>query len=76
MSVSCRYIKAKQLTGHACKELTSKALNLRTGKGNKAISLQKVEHTLSQKVGNDTYVISEVKGVSQMYAFVPVGFVV
>ena len=64
------------LTSYTRKELSGEALNLRAGKWHKSISLEEVEDTLSQKIGDNADVVPEVEGITQMDAFVSVGLVV
>lgn len=71
-----RLLEKAQLTCHTGKELSSKALNLTAWERYKPVSFQEVEDTLAQQVSHNTNVISEVKTVPQMYAFVPIRFVV
>jgi hypothetical protein len=65
-----------RLTSHTCKELTCKALDLRTGKWHKAVAFEKIEDTLTQKISDNTDMVSKVEGVSQVDALVSVCFVV
>ena len=69
-------IGGKVLTGNACEQLPGEALYLTAGKGHEAIALQKIEHALPQQVGHYAYVVPEVEAVAEVYAFVPIGFVV
>lgn len=63
-------------TGNTGKELSSKTLDLTAWERYKAISLEKIEDTLTQQVGDNADVISEVERVSQMYTLVPVFLVI
>ena len=47
-------------------------LYLAAWKRHKLIALEKIEYTLSVKICDDADVISEIKTLAQMYAFVPV----
>lgn len=62
----------KILTGNACEELASEALNLAVGEWNKVVHLQKVKDTRAQEVHDDTNMTAVVEAVAQMYASIPV----
>ena len=65
-----------ELTGNACEELSGKALNLTARKWYKSIAFQKIEHTLAEKIGNNTYVVSEVEAISKVYTLITIVSVV
>jgi hypothetical protein len=60
------------LTSNTGQELACKKLDMSARKWRKAVCLQEVKHTLSIKVGDDAYVVAEIKAVPQVDAFVPV----
>lgn len=51
-------------------------LNLTAGEWNKSIALEEVEDTLSKQIGDNADMVSEIKAVSKMNAFVAVTLVV
>lgn len=55
---------SRQLTGDASEELPCEALYLAAREGHKSVALQKVEYALAKKIGNNTYVISEIEAIS------------
>lgn len=59
-------------TGHTCEELSSKVLDLATGERNKAVSLEKVKHTLTEQIGDDADVVAVIEAIPQVDAFVAV----
>ena len=46
------------------------------GKGDKLVAFEEVEDALAEQVGNDTDVVSEVEGIPEVYAFIPVVLVI
>lgn len=46
------------------------------GKWHKPIALEEIKHTLTQKVSDDTNVVSEVKAIPEMDAFVTIALVI
>lgn len=48
-------------TSHTREQLSRKVLNLRAWERYKAISLQKVEYTLSKQIGDNADMVSKVK---------------
>lgn len=48
-------------TSHTCEELTCKTLDLRAGKGHKAIAFEKIKDALTQKIGDNTDVVPKVE---------------
>lgn len=63
-------------TGNAGEQLARKLLNVTAGEGHVLIALEKVEDALAEQVCDDADVVSEVKCVPKMDAFVPVVLVV
>ena len=64
------------LTGNTGEQLSCKVLNLTAWERHETIALEKVEHTLTKQVCDNANMIAEVKGVSQMYAFVSIRLVI
>lgn len=52
------------LTGHAGEQLPSKVLNLATGKGDEAVSLQKIKNTLPQQVRDNANMVAIIKATA------------
>jgi hypothetical protein len=63
-------------TSYTRKQLTSKILNLTAWKWNEGIAFEKIKDALTQKISDDANVISEIKAVSQVNAFVSIRLVV
>lgn len=59
-------------TCYASEELFRKLLDMRTGKGNKAIGFEKVEDALAVEIGDDADMVPKVKAVSKVDAPVSV----
>ena len=51
-------------------------LDLTTWKRHEAIALQEIEHTLTQQIGNNANVISEVKAVPKMNTLIAIALIV
>jgi hypothetical protein len=64
------------LTSNASKQLPSKALNLTVGEGHKVVALEEVEDALAKQVHDDANMSLVVEAIPQVYAPVPVMFVV
>lgn len=64
------------LTGNAGEKLLCEMLNLAARKRHKSVPFQKVEHTLSEEIRDDTYVVSEVKAIAEVYTFIAIESVV
>lgn len=62
--------------GYTGEQLTSKALNMTVGKGDKIVALEEVEDALAQEVHDYTDVTSVIEAFSEMNATVSVGGVV
>lgn len=69
-------MEGREPTGHTGEELTSKRLNLTARKGNEAVALEEVKHALSQQIGDNAYMVAEVKAISEVNTLVAVGLVV
>lgn len=65
-----------KLTSHAGEQLTSKVLDLTAGERDKSIALQEVEHTLTQQIRDNAYMVPVVETVPEMDTFVAVTFIV
>lgn len=65
-----------RLTSNTSEELSRKALYLAVREGYKAIALEKIKDTLTQKVHDNTYMTSVVETISEMDASVSVLLVV
>lgn len=63
-------------TSNTGEQLSCKILDLCAWKWDKAVTLQEIKDALAKQVRNDAYVISIIKGVSKVYAFVAVRLVV
>lgn len=63
-------------TSNTGKQLASKLLNMTAGKWHKPIALEEIKHTLTEKVSDDTNVVSEVKAIPEMDAFVTIALVI
>jgi hypothetical protein len=64
------------LTGHTCKKLPRKELDVRARKGSEVVALEKVKDALAVEICNDADVVPPVKCVSKVDALVAIGLVV
>jgi len=53
----------KGRTSHTCEELPCKTLYLTAWKGHKRVGLEEVEHALSEKIRDNTDMVSVVKAI-------------
>lgn len=63
-------------TSNTGEKLSSEILYLCARKRHKAVEFQKVENTLSKKIGDYTDVISKIECVPEVYAFISVVFII
>ena len=63
---------SERLTGHACKQLPCKALDLTAGKGYELVAFEKIKDALAEQICYNADVISEIEAISKMYTFVAI----
>lgn len=66
------HVNSVLLTGYTHEQLPRETLNLRIGKGHKAIALEEIKDTLSEEIHDDADVTPVVEAVAQVYTAITI----